>query len=164
MERKTTPSVDQAPSAAADDLKHPNRSPAERVRFGKGRRSQHSAVFAARRKRNGVGSLMETKSKPNEMGSIWKGKTTPSVDRTPPAAADDLKHPNRSPAERVRFGKGRRSQHSAVFAARRKRNGVGSLMETKSKPNEMGSIWKGKTTPSVNRTPPAAADDLMVLF
>ena len=53
---------------------------------------------------------------------------------------------------------------SAVFAVRRKRNGVGSLIGTKSKPNEMGSIWKGKTTPSVNRTPPAAADDLMVLF
>ena len=53
---------------------------------------------------------------------------------------------------------------SAVFAARRKRNGVGSLMGTKSKPNEMGSIWKGKTTPSVDRTPLAAADDLMVLF
>ena len=48
---------------------------------------------------------MGTKSKPNEMGSIWKGKTTPSVNRAPPAAADDLKHPNRSPAERVRFGK-----------------------------------------------------------
>ena len=124
---KTTPSVNRTPPAAADDLKHPNRSPAERVRFGKGRRSQHSAVFAVRRKRNGVGSLMGTKSKPNEMGSIWKGKTTPSVNRTPPAAADDLKHPNRSPAERVRFGKGRRSQHSAVFAVRWKRNGVGSF-------------------------------------
>ena len=58
-----------------------------------------------KRKRNGVCSLMETKSKPNEMGSIWKGKTAPSVNRTPPAAADDLKHPNRSPTEWVRFGK-----------------------------------------------------------
>ena len=28
--------------------------------------------------------------------------------------------------------------------------------KSKSKPNEMGSIWKGKTTPSVNRTPPWA--------
>ena len=36
--------------------------------------------------------------------------------------------------------------------------------KTKSKPNEVGSIWKGKTTPSVNRAPSAAADDLMVLF
>ena len=71
------------------------------------------------------------------MGSIWKGKTTPSVDRTPPAAADDLKHPNRSPTERVRFGKGRRSQHSAVFAVRRKRNGVCSLIE----PNRSPMKW-----------------------
>ena len=63
----------------------------------------------------------------NEMGSIWKGKTTPSVNRTPPAAADDLKHPNRSPTERVRFGKEEGANISAVFAARRKRNGVGSF-------------------------------------
>ena len=53
---------------------------------------------------------------------------------------------------------------SAVFAVRRKRNGVCSLIGTKSKPNEMGSIWKGKTTPSVDQAPSAAADDLMVLF
>ena len=71
------------------------------------------------------------------MGSIWKGKTTPSVNRTPPATADDLKHPNRSPAERVRFGKGRRSQHSAVFAVRRKRNGACSLIE----PNRSPMKW-----------------------
>jgi hypothetical protein len=32
------------------------------------------------------------------------------------------------------------------------------------KPGAAGSIWKGKTTPSVDRTPVAAADDLMVLF
>ena len=31
----------------------------------------------------------KTKSKPNAVGLIWKGKTTPSVDLTPPAAADD---------------------------------------------------------------------------
>ena len=37
-------------------------------------------------------------------------------------------------------------------------------MQTKSKPSAAGSIWKGKTTPSVNLTPPAAADDPMVLF
>ncbi len=35
---------------------------------------------------------------------------------------------------------------------------------TESKPGEAGSIRKGKTTPSVDRTPPAAAGDLMVLF
>jgi len=35
---------------------------------------------------------------------------------------------------------------------------------TKSKPNEVGSIWKGKTTPSVDLTPLAAAGDLMVSF
>jgi len=31
-------------------------------------------------------------------------------------------------------------------------------------PGAAGSIWKGKTTPSVDQTPLAAADDLMVLF
>ena len=36
--------------------------------------------------------------------------------------------------------------------------------KTKSEPSAAGPIWKGKTTPSVNRTPPAAADDLLVLF
>ena len=100
-------------------VKKVNRSPAERVRFGKGRRSQHSAVFAVRRKRNGVCSLMGTKSKPNEMGSIWKGKTTPSVNRTPSAAADDLKHPNRSPTEWVRFGK--EKQHHRSIGRRLRR-------------------------------------------
>ncbi len=82
----------------------------------KGRRSQHSAVFAVSRKRNGVCSFDGTKSKPNEMGSIWKGKTTPSVDRTPPAAADDLKHPNRSPTERVRFGKRKKEPTLVQFS------------------------------------------------
>ena len=36
--------------------------------------------------------------------------------------------------------------------------------KTESKPSVAGLIRRGKTTPSVNRTPPAAADDLMVLF
>ena len=46
----------------------------------------------------------------------------------------------------------------------RKAQRSGSQLKTKSKPSAAGSIWKGKTTPSVNLTPPAAADDLMVLF
>ena len=36
--------------------------------------------------------------------------------------------------------------------------------KTKSKLSAAGSIWKGKTTPSVDLTPLAAANDLMVLF
>ena len=46
----------------------------------------------------------------------------------------------------------------------RKAQRSGSQLKTKSKPSAAGSIWKGKTTPSVNLTPPAATDDLMVLF
>ena len=38
------------------------------------------------------------------------------------------------------------------------------ITKTDSKPNEVGLGRKGKTTPSVDLTPPAAADDLMVLF
>lgn len=34
--------------------------------------------------------------------------------------------------------------------------------KSESKPSVAGLIRRGKTTPSVNRTPPAAADDLMV--
>ena len=37
--------------------KCPNWNPAERVQFGKGRKSKHSAVFVARRKRNGAYSF-----------------------------------------------------------------------------------------------------------
>ena len=69
----------------------PNRSPAERVRFGK----EEGANIVQFSPQGGNGMVFAlrggTKSKPSGAGSIWKG---------------------------------RRSEHSAVFAARRKRNGV----------------------------------------
>ena len=57
-----------------------------------------------------------------------------------------------------------KADNRAEGATKKGRRNSVYLPNPKSKPNEVGSIWKGKTTPSVNLTPPAAADDLMVLF
>jgi len=71
--------------------------------------------------------------------------------------------PMRSWAAEVVGPYGAEGRRSAIDGTR-ERDRRSSVPHTNSRPNEVGSSWKGKTTPSVDLTPLAAADDLMGLF